>query len=108
MSNIVLLFACLCIGIVLGHRRWLPPNTPAVLNSFILFVSLPALNSAAGSRYSPAAGITLPGRHAMAAVRHWLWLLLVAGPGASPPRRNDRRLDAGGRVGEHPRSSACR
>jgi hypothetical protein len=43
MSNIVLLFVCLCIGIVLGHRRWLPPNTPAVLNSFILFVSLPAL-----------------------------------------------------------------
>jgi predicted permease len=43
VSNIMLLFVCLCLGVVLGHRRCLPPDTPAVLNSFILFVSLPAL-----------------------------------------------------------------
>lgn len=28
MSNIVLLFVCLCPGIVLGHRRLLPTETP--------------------------------------------------------------------------------
>ncbi len=43
MSNIVPLFVCLCVGIVLGQRRWLPRNAPIVRNSFILFVSLPAL-----------------------------------------------------------------
>ncbi len=43
MSNIVLLFVCLCTGIIMGHRRWLPANAHAVLNGFILFVSLPAL-----------------------------------------------------------------
>jgi predicted permease len=43
MSNIVLLFVCLCVCFLLDRRRWLPPEAPAVLNGFIVFVSLPAL-----------------------------------------------------------------
>lgn len=43
MSNLALLFVCMCVGVVLGQRRCLPPDAPNVLNSVILFVSLPAL-----------------------------------------------------------------
>ena len=43
MSNVVLLFVCLCLGILLGNRRLLPPTAPSVLNSFVVHISLPAV-----------------------------------------------------------------
>jgi len=43
MSNVVLLFVCLCLGIVLGRRGWLPPTAPSVLNSFVIYIALPAM-----------------------------------------------------------------
>jgi malate permease and related proteins len=43
MANIVLLFACLVIGMVLHRTGKLPANAPATINGFIIHVSLPAL-----------------------------------------------------------------
>jgi malate permease and related proteins len=43
MSNVVLLFVCLCLGMILGRRGWLPPTAPSVLNGFIIYVALPAM-----------------------------------------------------------------
>ena len=43
MSNVVLLFVCLCLGVLLGNRGLLPPATPRVLNSVIVHISLPAV-----------------------------------------------------------------
>src|SRR3954471_2999263 len=43
MANIVLLFACLIIGMVLHRTGKLPANAPATINGFIIHVSLPAL-----------------------------------------------------------------
>jgi predicted permease len=43
MSNIVLLFACLSLGILLHHSGKLPANAPETINGFIIHVSLPAL-----------------------------------------------------------------
>lgn len=43
MANIVLLFACLVIGMVLHRVGRLPDNAPATINGFIIHVSLPAL-----------------------------------------------------------------
>ena len=43
MANIVLLFACLVIGMVLHRAGRLPDNAPATINGFIIHVSLPAL-----------------------------------------------------------------
>ncbi|MBL7814762.1 MAG: AEC family transporter [Saprospiraceae bacterium] len=43
MSNILLLLACLIIGILLRGRKILPDNAANVLNTFIVYVPLPAL-----------------------------------------------------------------
>ncbi len=43
MSNIILLFACLILGVVLRHSGRLPDSAPAAFNGFILHVALPAL-----------------------------------------------------------------
>ena len=43
MSNIVLLFACLVIGMVLHRIGKLPDDAPATINGIIIHVSLPAL-----------------------------------------------------------------
>ena len=43
MSNIVLLCACLAIGMLLRAFRRLPENAPATINGFIINVALPAL-----------------------------------------------------------------
>jgi predicted permease len=43
MSNIVLLFVCLAIGILLHKSKRAPDNLHVALNTFIIYVSLPAL-----------------------------------------------------------------
>ena len=43
MSNVILLFLCLLIGVALRATGRLPENAHGVLNTFIIYVSLPAL-----------------------------------------------------------------
>lgn len=43
MSNLVLIFVCLVLGIFIKRTGRFPPTTPQSLNSFIIFISLPSL-----------------------------------------------------------------
>lgn len=43
MSNLVLIFVCLVLGILIKRTGRFPQTTPQSLNSFIIFISLPAL-----------------------------------------------------------------
>ncbi len=43
MNNLILLVACLFIGMALRAARRMPESAPAALNSFIIHISLPAL-----------------------------------------------------------------
>jgi len=43
MSNVILLFTCMLIGILLRFFRKVPENAPATINGFIVHVALPAL-----------------------------------------------------------------
>jgi len=43
VQNLILLFVCFLAGVLLRSLKRLPPETPAVLNGFIIHVSLPAL-----------------------------------------------------------------
>lgn len=43
MNNLILLILCFIAGMLLHRSRRMPENTPAVLNGFIIHVSLPAL-----------------------------------------------------------------
>ena len=43
MTNLILLILCFVIGMLLHRYKRMPVNTPAVLNSFIIHVSFPAL-----------------------------------------------------------------
>ena len=43
MNNLILLILCFFAGMLLHRYKRMPVNTPAVLNSFIIHVSLPAL-----------------------------------------------------------------
>ncbi len=43
MNNLILLILCFVAGMLMHRTRRMPDNTPAVLNSFIIHVSLPAL-----------------------------------------------------------------
>ncbi|HEY9033704.1 MAG TPA: AEC family transporter, partial [Pseudomonadales bacterium] len=43
MSNIILLVLCFTAGILLRRGRVMPDNAPAVLNTFIIYISVPAL-----------------------------------------------------------------
>jgi predicted permease len=43
MNNLILLILCFIAGMLLHHFKRMPVNTPAVLNSFIIHVSFPAL-----------------------------------------------------------------
>jgi predicted permease len=43
MGNIILLFSCLAIGVVLRKYRRVPENAHAAFNAFIIHISLPAL-----------------------------------------------------------------
>lgn len=43
MSSILLLFLCLFLGIIFRIFKIFPKETPAVLNQFVIFISLPAM-----------------------------------------------------------------
>ena len=43
MTNLILLFVCLLLGIILQRLKGFPKNAHLVLNSFIIYVCLPAL-----------------------------------------------------------------
>jgi len=43
MANIILLFLCLIIGILLKKVKAFPKNTSTVLNQYILYIALPAM-----------------------------------------------------------------
>ncbi len=43
MINLILFIFCFAVGVLLHHSKRMPVNTPAVLNTFIIHVSLPAL-----------------------------------------------------------------
>jgi len=43
VDNLILLISCFVLGILLRRAGRMPENTPAVLNSFVINVSLPAL-----------------------------------------------------------------
>ena len=43
MTNLILLILCFIAGMLLHRFKRMPVNTPAVLNSFIIHVSFPAL-----------------------------------------------------------------
>ena len=43
MSNLILLFLCLFIGLLIRYLPNFPKNTHTVLNQFVLFISLPAM-----------------------------------------------------------------
>lgn len=43
MTNLVLLFVCLGLGLLLQRSKVFPISTPEVLNNFVIYISLPAL-----------------------------------------------------------------
>lgn len=43
MGNFALLIAALALGLIFGRRNWMPENTGAVLNAWVLRIALPAL-----------------------------------------------------------------
>ena len=43
MNNLILLIFCFIAGVLLHRYKRMPVNTPAVLNSFIIHISMPAL-----------------------------------------------------------------
>lgn len=43
MNNLILLILCFSAGVLLHRYKRMPVNTPAVLNAFIIHISLPAL-----------------------------------------------------------------
>lgn len=43
MNNLILLILCFAAGVLLHRYKRMPVNTPAVLNSFIIHISLPSL-----------------------------------------------------------------
>lgn len=43
MTNLVLLFVCLGLGLLLQRSKVFPVSTPEVLNNFVIYISLPAL-----------------------------------------------------------------
>ena len=60
MENLALLVLCFALGIVLRRSGRLPENAHAVLNSFIIHVSLPALVLLYVHRLSLDASIVFP------------------------------------------------
>jgi predicted permease len=56
MSNIILLFVCLAIGMLLRKSGRAPENSHLALNTFIIYVSLPALTllQLHGIRWQPS------------------------------------------------------
>ena len=73
MNNLILLILCFIIGMLLHHSKRLPANTPAVLNGFIIQVSLPALVLLS------LHGLKLSGEIVLMAAMGWMIFGLSAG-----------------------------
>jgi predicted permease len=72
MSNLLLLILCFIAGILLRKLKRMPINTPAVLNAFILHISVPALTL----RYLH--GIEFDRSMVLVAAMPWLHFVLAA------------------------------
>ncbi len=73
MTNLILFVFCFIAGVLLHRYKRMPVNTPAVLNSFILHVSLPALTLLSVHELKISADVGL-----MAAMA-WIYFALSAG-----------------------------
>ena len=73
MSNIILLILCFIIGILLRKSKRMPVNTPAVLNTFIIHVSLPALT------LLYVHDLKIGGDVGLMAAMAWIYFALAAG-----------------------------
>lgn len=60
MSNLLLLFTCLLLGIILQHIKGFPKESHLILNAFIIYVCLPALTLLYTSEISFQANQALP------------------------------------------------
>src|SRR6478672_13042267 len=100
MNNYLLLVACFLLGILLRRSGRLPDNAAAVLNGFIVHISLPALTDL---RARPETSDQPdPACHdALVDVRDWLRFLLAGRPGVWFFTPNDRWADADRRTGKH-------
>src|SRR5487761_2088247 len=73
MNNLILLILCFIAGMLLHRFKRMPVNTPAVLNSFILHVSLPALTLLS------VHGLKISGDVGLMAAMGWLTFAFSAG-----------------------------
>jgi predicted permease len=73
MNNLLLLIVCFVIGMLLHRYKRMPVNTPAVLNTFIIHVSLPALT------LLYLHDLKLSGNVGLMAAMAWLLFALSAG-----------------------------
>jgi malate permease and related proteins len=73
MTNLILFIFCFAVGVLLHHSRRMPVNTPAVLNSFIIHVSLPALT------LLYVHNLKISGDVGLMAAMAWIYFALAAG-----------------------------
>ncbi len=73
MNNLILLILCFIAGMLLHRFKRMPVNTPAVLNSFIIHVSLPALT------LFYVHDLKLSGDVGLMAAMGWIYFALAAG-----------------------------
>jgi len=73
MNNLILLVLCFAAGVLLHRLKRMPVNTPAVLNSFIIHVSLPALTLLS------VHGLKISGNVGLMAAMAWIYFGLSAG-----------------------------
>jgi predicted permease len=73
MTNVILFIFCFAVGVLLHHSKRMPVNTPAVLNSFIIHVSLPALT------LLYVHDLKISGDVGLMAAMAWIYFALAAG-----------------------------
>lgn len=73
MTNLILFIFCFILGVLLHHSKRMPVNTPAVLNSFIIHVSLPALT------LLYVHDLKISGDVGLMAAMAWIYFALAAG-----------------------------
>jgi malate permease and related proteins len=101
MANLLTLFVCLAAGVVLRRTGRLPENSHAVLNTFIINISLPALTLA------QIHGVHLQSALAYSVAMPWAMFILGAaffwdaGRAAKAVRGNNGRIDARWRARQH-------
>jgi malate permease and related proteins len=73
VTNMLILLACLVLGIALRHSNRLPPDAHKVLNAFVVNIALPALILRHLHGLRPAGDLLLP------VAMPWLLFALGAG-----------------------------